>query len=116
MKERLKPETITDIQIHRNTNPAIVTVFKGPDQRVTDIHNPFRFADFGISELDELRPIISKKQNIVVPDLLKSLKLRYERLMNMPEALGIPSLLPASTTQTAPPKASKRKRKQIELR
>ena len=31
MKERLKPETITDIQIHRNTNPAGVTVFSGPD-------------------------------------------------------------------------------------
>ena len=26
MKERLRPETITEIQIHRNTNPAIVTV------------------------------------------------------------------------------------------
>ena len=52
---------------------------------------------------------------MVVPNLLKSLKLRYERLMNMPKALGIPSLLPASSTQVAPPKASKRKRKQIKL-
>ena len=60
MKERLKPETITDIKIHRNTKPAIVTVIRGPNQRVMDIHDPFRFADFGISELDELRPIISK--------------------------------------------------------
>ena len=32
MKERLRPETITDIQIHRNTDPAVVTVFRGPDQ------------------------------------------------------------------------------------
>ena len=115
MKERLKPETITNIKIHRNTKPAIVTVFRGAYQRVMDIHDPFRFADFGISELDELRPIISKKTNVVVPSLLKSLKLRYKRLMNMPEALGIPSLLPASSTQVTPPKASKRKRKQIEL-
>ncbi|MCO6516938.1 MAG: hypothetical protein J6586_10700, partial [Snodgrassella sp.] len=29
MKERLKPETITDIKIHRNTKPAMVTVFRG---------------------------------------------------------------------------------------
>ena len=106
MKERLKPETTTDIQIHCNTNPVVVTIFRGPDQRIIDVHKPFRFADFGIYELDELRPIISKKHTVVVPDLLKSLKLRYEILMNMPEALGIPSLLPASSTQTAPPKAS----------
>ena len=33
----------------------------------------------------------------------------------MPEALDIPSLLPASSTQSAPPKASRRKRKQVEL-
>ena len=115
MKERLKPETITDIKIHRNTKPAIGTVFSGQDQKVMDIHDLFRFADFGISELDELRPIISKKMNVVVHSLLKSLKLRYERLMEMPEALGIPSLLPAPYTQTAPPKVSKRKRKQVEL-
>ena len=35
--------------------------------------------------------------------------------MEMPEALGIPSLLPAPSTQTALSKVSKRKRKQIEL-
>ena len=79
-----------------------------------DVHKPFRFADFGITELDELRPIITKKNNVVVPNLLKSLKERYDRLKAMPEALNIPSLLPASTTETAPPKVSKRKRKQVE--
>ena len=98
MKERLRPETITDIQIHRNTNPAIVTVFRGPDQRILDVHKPFKFSEFGITELDELRPIITKKKNVVVPDLLKSLKERYDRLKRMPEALDIPSLLPASST------------------
>jgi hypothetical protein len=114
MKEMLKPETITDIKIHRNTKPAMVTVFRGADKRVIDIHNPFKFADFGITELDELRPIIAKKNNVVVPDLLKSLKERYDRLSAMPEALNIPSLLPASTTGTAPSKATRRKRKHIE--
>jgi hypothetical protein len=114
MKERLKPETITDIKIHRNTKPAMVTVFRGADKRVMDTHNPFKFADFGITELDELRPIIAKKNNVVVPDLLKSLNERYNRLRAMPEALNIPSLLPAPTTGTASSTATKRKRKHIE--
>ena len=34
MKERLKHESITEIQIHRNTNPVVFIVFRGPDQRV----------------------------------------------------------------------------------
>lgn len=80
----------------------MVTVFRGPDQRVIDVHKPFKFADFGITELDELRPIIAKKNNVVVPNLLKSLKERYDRLRAMPEALNNPSLLPASTKETAP--------------
>ena len=115
MKERLKPETITDIQIHRNTDPAVVKVFRGPDQRVMDVHKPFRFAEFGITELDELRPIIAKKNNAVVPNLLKSLKERYDRLRAMPQALNIPSLLPASTKEIAPSKSSRKKRKLIAM-
>lgn len=115
MKERLRPESITDIQIHRNTNPAVVTVFRGPDQRILDVHKPFKFSVFGITELDELRPIIDKKQNVVVPELLKSLKLRYDRLKKIPEVLDIPSLLPASSTQAAPTKISKRKRNLVQM-
>ena len=42
------------------------------------------------------------------------MKERYDRLKAMPGALNIPSLLPASTTGTAPPKATKRKRKHID--
>ena len=79
-----------------------------------DIHNPFRFADFGITELDELRPIIAKKNGVVVDQLLKSLSERYDRLRAMPEALNIPSLLPAPTTGTASSTTTRRKRKHIE--
>lgn len=115
MKERLRPETITDIQINRNTDPAMVTVFRGRDKRIIDIHKPFKFADFGITELDELRSIIAKKNNVVVPKLLESLKDRYDRLRAMLVALNIPSLFADSVEETAPSKASKRKRKQIEM-
>nr|GEV88602.1 hypothetical protein [Tanacetum cinerariifolium] len=61
-----------------------------------DVHKPFFFGAFGISELDELREIIPKKKNIVVKDLMKSLSLRYERLRQIPRELGIQSALPAS--------------------
>ncbi|GJQ97698.1 hypothetical protein Tco_0008837 [Tanacetum coccineum] len=60
---RLKPKPITDVKIHPNTKPAVLTVYKGNDRRNFDVHNPFKFADFGVTELDELGPIIEKKKN-----------------------------------------------------
>ena len=65
-----------------------VTVFRG-EGRIMDTHSPFRFQDFGIYELDELREIIPKKKNRVVEDLMTSLGKRYERLREIPIELGI---------------------------
>ncbi|GJU38115.1 hypothetical protein Tco_1186469 [Tanacetum coccineum] len=65
INSRLKPEPITDIKIHPKTKPVVITVYKGTDGRHFDVHNPFLFGDFGISELDELREIIPKKKNAV---------------------------------------------------
>ena len=45
--------------------------------------------------------------------MLQSLKLRYEKLAATPQELGIPSLLPAPTSQPAPSQTSRRKRKII---
>ena len=83
------------------------------DSHVSD---PFRFADFGITELDELGPIIAKKNNVVVKYLLKSLGIRYDLLDKKQEELGIPLLLPASVPaiQAPPTQSSKKKRKKIE--
>ena len=76
MTQRLRPETITDVKIHQKTKPAVLSVFRG-DKRHFEAHDPFRFSDFGISELDELGPIIVKKNNAYVTNLIKSLRNRY---------------------------------------
>ncbi|GKB79013.1 hypothetical protein Tco_0945908 [Tanacetum coccineum] len=73
ISSRLKPETITDIKIHPKTKPVVITVFRGTNGRNFDVHKPFAFGDFGISELDELRKIIPRKKNAVVQDLMNSL-------------------------------------------
>ncbi|GJY21730.1 hypothetical protein Tco_0394296 [Tanacetum coccineum] len=77
---RLKPETIIDIHIHPNTKHDIITVYRDNDRRNFDVHNPFMFGDFGVTELDELGPIIQKKKNKVVGELMTSLGKRYNRL------------------------------------
>ncbi|GJX30382.1 hypothetical protein Tco_0238461 [Tanacetum coccineum] len=64
ISSRLKPETITDIKIHPKTKPVVITVYRGTDGRNFDVHKPFPFGAFGISELDELREIIPKKMQL----------------------------------------------------
>ncbi|GKC82338.1 hypothetical protein Tco_1138055 [Tanacetum coccineum] len=43
ISSRLKPETTTDIHIHPNTKPVVITVYRGNDQRNFEVHNSFRF-------------------------------------------------------------------------
>ncbi|GJZ52769.1 hypothetical protein Tco_0607654 [Tanacetum coccineum] len=93
MTNRIKPEPITDVKIHPNTKPVVLSVYMNNDKRNFDVHNPFNFTDFGITELDELGPIIQKKKNSIVKDLMTSLSKRYERLKKIHEELGIQSAL-----------------------
>ncbi|GJW37785.1 hypothetical protein Tco_0060705 [Tanacetum coccineum] len=72
-----------------------------------------KFADFGITELDELGPIIENKKNKIVDELMISLGKRYERLNKILEELGIQSALLAPVQ--AQSQSSRRKRKHIEL-
>ncbi|GKC56345.1 hypothetical protein Tco_1083943 [Tanacetum coccineum] len=92
---RLKPKTMTDVKIHPNTKPIAMIVFRGLDKRNFDVHNPFTFGDFGVTEWDELREIIPKKKNQVVKDMMKSLSKRYEILRTTPDELRISSSLSA---------------------
>ncbi|GJU99296.1 hypothetical protein Tco_1328567 [Tanacetum coccineum] len=115
INSRLKPETITDIKIHPKTKPVVITVYRGTDGRNFDVHKPFAFGAFGISELDELREIIPKKKNAVVQDLMNSLSQRYERTRKIPEELRIKSALPAPAPEQASSKSSRKKRKHMEL-
>ncbi|GJU38132.1 hypothetical protein Tco_1186486 [Tanacetum coccineum] len=95
INNKLKPETIIDIKIYLKTKPVVITVYRGTDGRNFDVHKPFAFGAFGLSELDELREIIPKKKNAVVQDLMNLLSRRYERIRKIPEELGIKSALPA---------------------
>ncbi|GKB70946.1 hypothetical protein Tco_0932358 [Tanacetum coccineum] len=62
MTNKIKPKPITDVRIHPNTKPIVASVFRNNDKRNFDVYNPFKFTDFGITELDELGPIIQKKR------------------------------------------------------
>ncbi|GJW72885.1 hypothetical protein Tco_0132255 [Tanacetum coccineum] len=86
MTNRIKPETITDVKIHPNSKPAVLSVYRNNDKRNYDVHDPFKFANFGITELNKI-----------------------------PEELGIPSTLPASVIKQASSQTSGRKRKRMEL-
>nr|GEY15518.1 hypothetical protein [Tanacetum cinerariifolium] len=92
---RLKPEPIIDVKIHLNIKPVVLAVYRGNDRRNFDVHNPFKFADFRDTELDELGPIIEKKKNRIVGVLMISLGKRYERLKKIHKDLGIQSAHPA---------------------
>ncbi|GJV75448.1 hypothetical protein Tco_1507032 [Tanacetum coccineum] len=56
MTNKIKPEpiSITNVKIHPNTKPAVLFVYGNNDKRNFDVHNPFKFTDFGITKLDEL--------------------------------------------------------------
>nr|GFD21726.1 hypothetical protein [Tanacetum cinerariifolium] len=56
---------INDVKIHPNSRPAVLTMYRNNDKRNFDVHNLFKFADFRITELDELGPIIEKKKNSI---------------------------------------------------
>ncbi|GJU88099.1 hypothetical protein Tco_1300522 [Tanacetum coccineum] len=115
MTNRIKPEPITDVKIHPNTKLDVLSVYKNNDKRKFDVNNPFKFIDFGITELDELGQIIQKKKNSIVKDLMTSLSKRYERLNKIPKELGIQSALPAPVPEQASSQTSRRKRKNMEL-
>ncbi|GJX64080.1 hypothetical protein Tco_0298423 [Tanacetum coccineum] len=115
MTNRIKPEPIIDVRIHPNTKPIVASVFRNNDKRNFDVHQPFKFSNFGITELDKLGLIIQKKKNSVIKDLMTSLSKRYERLKKIPEELGIQSALPAPAPEQASSQTSGRKRKHMEL-
>ncbi|GJS94662.1 hypothetical protein Tco_0801630 [Tanacetum coccineum] len=89
MTNRIKPETITDVKIHPNSKPAVLSVYRNNDKRNYDVHDPFKPDDF--------------------------LRKRYERLNKIPKELGIPSTHPASVIKQASSQTSGRKRKRMEL-
>nr|GEW10207.1 hypothetical protein [Tanacetum cinerariifolium] len=51
---RLKPKPITDVKIYPNTKPVVITVYRGTNRRNFEAHNPFKFGDFRVIDLDNL--------------------------------------------------------------
>nr|GEW22790.1 hypothetical protein [Tanacetum cinerariifolium] len=113
VSSRPKPEPIINIKIHPKTKPVVITVYRGTDDRNFNVHKPFLFEAFGISELEEPSEIILKKKNVVVKDLMNSLSRRYETLRKIPRELRIQSAFPAP--KQAPSPTSGRKHKHMEL-
>ncbi|GKC58370.1 hypothetical protein Tco_1085968, partial [Tanacetum coccineum] len=92
-----------------------VEQYMNNDKRNFDVYNPFKFTDFGITGFVELGPIIQKKNNSIVKDLMTCLSKRYEILKKIPEELRIESALPTPVPEQASSQTSGRKRKRIEL-
>ena len=111
MTSRYKPEPITDIHIHPKTKPAVISVYRGADKRHFEVHSPFKFSDFGISELDELQPLIEKKRNAVKTQLLQSLSQRYQGLARLPQELGRQPLLTGPSQQPEKSEAAQSSKK-----
>ncbi|GKE39860.1 hypothetical protein Tco_1463265, partial [Tanacetum coccineum] len=111
---RLKPKPITDAKIHPNIKHVVLTFYRVNDRRNFNVHNPFKFADFGITELDELGPIIEKKKKKIVGELMISLEKRYERLNKIQKELGIQSALPAPVQAQSQSSGIKKKHMELE--
>ncbi|GJV30144.1 retrovirus-related pol polyprotein from transposon TNT 1-94 [Tanacetum coccineum] len=111
---RLKPKPITDVKIHPNTKPVVITGYRGTNRRNFEVHNPFKFGEFGLTKLDELGPIIHKKKNKIVGELMTSLGKRYDILKKISKKLRIQSTLPAPVQATSQPSGKKRKNQELE--
>ncbi|GJS99619.1 hypothetical protein Tco_0820789 [Tanacetum coccineum] len=92
MSNRLKPKRITGVKIHPNTKPIVLTVYRNNDKRNFKVHNPFKFRDFGITKVDEIGPIIEKKKNSIVKDLMTSLGKRKRKHMELEPEIKVPRL------------------------
>nr|GFA54555.1 hypothetical protein [Tanacetum cinerariifolium] len=113
--EVLKREHYKKVKSLTELNKRKAKEYMNNDKRKFDVHNLFKFTDFGITELDGLGPIIQKKKKFVVKDLMISLSKRYDRLKKTLEELGIQYALPASVPEQVSSQTSGRKRKHMEL-
>ncbi|GJU44932.1 hypothetical protein Tco_1202198 [Tanacetum coccineum] len=67
--------------------PKLLIVYRAYDRRNFQVHNPFKFSDFGVTELDELGLIIQKKKNKIVGKLM--IALGKECNISLPDGVPI---------------------------
>ncbi|GJW78211.1 hypothetical protein Tco_0139893 [Tanacetum coccineum] len=89
---KLRPEPITNVKIHPNSKPLVLIVYRANDKRNFQVRNPFKFADFKVTELDELGPIIEKKKNKIVGELMISLGKRKRKHIELEPEIKVPGL------------------------
>nr|GEZ41705.1 concanavalin A-like lectin/glucanase domain-containing protein [Tanacetum cinerariifolium] len=65
-----------NIHNHPKTKPVLVVVYRNNDIKNFELYKEFKFSDFGITEWDEFGPILRKKQNKVIPEMINSLILQ----------------------------------------
>nr|GEW68094.1 retrovirus-related Pol polyprotein from transposon TNT 1-94 [Tanacetum cinerariifolium] len=82
MINRIKHVPITNVKIHPNTKPIVSSVFRNNDKRKFDVHNPLKFTDFGITELDKLCLITQKKNSTAFQRWNDIHKVRMEALVS----------------------------------
>ncbi|GJZ33531.1 hypothetical protein Tco_0578967 [Tanacetum coccineum] len=88
---------LTHIPAMLRGNPSqhqaiVASVFRNNDKRNFDVHQPFKFSDFGITELDELGPIIQKKKNILPEQASSQTSGRKRKHMELEPEVKVPGL------------------------
>nr|GEV97226.1 hypothetical protein [Tanacetum cinerariifolium] len=109
----LKRKNLKKVKKLTELNKRRAKEYMNNGKRNFDVHNPFKFTDFRITELGL---IIQKKKNSIVKDLMTSLSKRYERLKKILKEYGIQSAHPALLPKQASSQTSGRKRNQVELK
>ncbi|GJY32622.1 hypothetical protein Tco_0417091 [Tanacetum coccineum] len=74
----------------------------------------FKFGEFGVKEWEMMFPILKKKKNKVVPDLINSLDNKYDELRTIREILKLGNQIPLALLDPSKQKISRKKRKVVE--
>nr|GEU87091.1 hypothetical protein [Tanacetum cinerariifolium] len=115
MTNLIKPEPITDVKIHP-TPSLLYSLYIGTMIRKTLMSITHSSSQtLGSLNFDEFGPIIQKKKNLIVKDLMTSLSKRNERLKKILEELRVQSPFPALVPEQASSQTSGRKRTHMEL-
>ncbi|GJS43221.1 hypothetical protein Tco_0568264 [Tanacetum coccineum] len=87
--EVLKKEHSKKVKLLTELNKRRAEEYMNNDKKNFDVHHPFKFSDFGITELDELGPIIQKKKNSIASSQSLGRKRKHMELELEVKVLGL---------------------------
>nr|GEX83439.1 hypothetical protein [Tanacetum cinerariifolium] len=79
ISNRLRLKPISYVKIHPNLKPVVLIVYRANDRRNFQVHNPSKYTNFRVTELDELGLFIQKKKNKIVGKVMTSLGKRKRK-------------------------------------